>query len=146
MNEYTSAVTVLSEQESWELVRTQRVGRLVTRVGEVVDIAPINFVVDGSSLVFRTAAGSKLSELTINDAVVFQVDSYGGADGWSVVLRGTARVLEGGDEVLAAAALPLRPFVSTVKPTFVRIEIASLSGRSFVFGPEPDLDAALQDG
>lgn len=129
-------VTVLSESECWELVSAQSVGRLVTHVGEVVDVVPINYVVDDESIVFRTAAGSKLSGLTINDAVVFEVDAFDEVRGWSVVLRGRARALETEAEIAAAADLPLQPMVPTLKPTFVRVRVDSVSGRAFRFGEE----------
>lgn len=137
MNSNEDPVTVLDEQTCWERLATQQVGRLVTHVGDVVDIAPINFVVDEGGLVFRTAAGSKLAELSINDSVVFETDSFDAERGWSVVAHGRARALSTEDEVAAAEALPLRPSVATLKPTFVRIEVSRVTGREFEFGPEP---------
>lgn len=137
MNSNAAPMTVLDEDACWERLAAQQVGRLVTHVGDVVDIVPINFVVDGRGIVFRTAAGNKLAGLSINGDVVFEVDEFDGDAGWSVVLRGEARVLSNEDEVAAAEALPLRPFVATLKPTFVRVEATSVSGRAFEFGPEP---------
>lgn len=134
------AITILSDEECWERIGTQSVGRLVTSVGGVVDLVPINFVVDGDSLVFRTASGSKLAGLTVNSAVVFEVDSIGDEGGWSVVVHGSALALERDAEIEAAEKLPLKPLVPTVKRTFVRITPESLTGREFVFGPEPVLD------
>lgn len=137
MSENENSSAVLSESECRARLGTQKVGRLVTSVGEVIDIVPINFVLDDRSIVFRTAAGSKLVELTINNAVLFEVDEVGETEGWSVVARGRARALEQEDEILAAEQLPLRPFVPTLKPTFVRIDIDELKGRAYRFGPEP---------
>lgn len=137
MEHSENPVTVLTEDESWELVAGEAMGRLVTRVGDVVDVVPINFVLDGRALVFRTAPGSKLSGLTINSSVVFETDRFDAVGGWSVVLRGTARALETEAEVAAAEALPLRPWVPTLKTVFVRVEVESLSGRAFRFGEEP---------
>lgn len=141
----SSPITVLNDDECWELLATQRVGRLVTSVGEVIEIVPINFVVDERAILFRTAPGTKLSELTVNSSVVFEVDSFDAAGGWSVVLRGEARALDTEDEIAAAEALPLRPFVPTVKRVFVRIGGGTVTGRSFIFGPEPDREA-VQEG
>ncbi|WP_336992414.1 pyridoxamine 5'-phosphate oxidase family protein [Leucobacter sp. VD1] len=137
MSENQSVVTVLAEDECWERLASQRVGRLVTSVRDVVDLVPINFVVDGRTVVFRTAAGNKLAELTINHTVLFEVDEIGEESGWSVVLRGNARVLEAEAEIAEAEALPLKPFVPTLKPTFVRIETLSIGGREYRFGEEP---------
>ena len=137
MEHSENPVMVLSEDDSWELVAGVSMGRLVTRVGDVVDVVPINFVVDGGTLVFRTAPGAKLAGLTVNHSVVFEVDSFDEVGGWSVVLRGTAHALETEAEVAAAEALPLRPWVPTLKTVFVRIDVESVSGRQFRFGEEP---------
>lgn len=133
-------IKILSEDESWELLSTQKVGRLATNVGGVVDLVPINFVVDGGEIVFRTAAGIKLAGLTVNGSVVFEVDEVGEEEGWSVVVHGTARALDRDADIEAAEKLTLKPFVPTVKRTFVRIHPETITGRAFVFGPEPVLD------
>ena len=137
MDENRDPVTVLTEEECWRRLGSQAVGRLITRVGDAIDVVPINFVLDGRSAVFRTAAGTKLAGLTINDAVLLEADEVGEESGWSVVLRGRAAALETEAERHAAEALPLRPFVPTLKPTFVRIEAESISGRHYRFGEEP---------
>ncbi len=141
MSEYGAAedaVIRLDEETSWRRLGTQALGRLVTRVGDVLDIFPVNHVVDGRSIVFRTAEGSKLFELTVNDEVLFEVDDYTDDEAWSVVVRGRATRLETSDEVTAADALPLRPWTPTVKYNYVRVVPSQVSGRTFRRGPEPD--------
>jgi nitroimidazol reductase NimA-like FMN-containing flavoprotein (pyridoxamine 5'-phosphate oxidase superfamily) len=134
----TSAISYLSDQECLDRLAEQELGRLVTSAGGVLDIFPVNYVVDGRSVVFRTAEGSKLTELTINDEVLFEVDDYTDTDAWSVVVRGRAHRLETSDDVRAADELPLKPWIPTLKYNYVRIEADSLSGRDFRRGQEPD--------
>ncbi|MGB3731048.1 pyridoxamine 5'-phosphate oxidase family protein [Microbacterium sp.] len=131
-------VVRLSEDECWRRLEGPEIGRLVTHVGEVVDIFPVNYVVDGHSLVFRTAEGSKLVELTVNDEVIFEVDDHTDADAWSVIARGTAHALETLAEREAADRLGLKPWIPTLKYNYVRITPASLSGRAFRRTPEPE--------
>lgn len=131
-------VAGLSDHECWDLLAGEELGRLVTHVGEVLDVFPVNYVVDGRTVVFRTAEGSKLVELTVNDEVLFEVDQHTEATAWSVVLRGRAQRLATEEEVEAADALPLRPWLPTLKYNYVRITPESLSGRFFRRGPEPD--------
>ncbi|WP_292836476.1 pyridoxamine 5'-phosphate oxidase family protein [Microbacterium sp.] len=138
MDENADAVTFLSDRQCWERLREQELGRLVTRVGDVLDIFPVNYTVDGESLVFRTAEGSKLTELTINSEVLFEVDDYTDVDAWSVVVRGTAVKLDTSAEVSAADRLPLKPWIPTLKYNYVRIVAASVSGRDVRRGEEPD--------
>ena len=86
----------------------------------------------------RTAQGSKLFELTVNDEVLFEVDGHDDAHAWSVVVRGRAHALGTSAEVERADAAGLRPWIPTLKHVYVRIVPESLSGRSFDRGPEPD--------
>lgn len=123
-------VTVLTDDECWDLLRRAPFGRLGYHLGGEVDIVPVNAVVDGERLVFRTAEGNKLLGIHMSDDVVFEVDEIVGDTGMSVVARGRARVLSGSEEE-AAEALPLAPWVGTWKSTFVAIEVTQLTGRRF---------------
>ncbi|MDN3495437.1 pyridoxamine 5'-phosphate oxidase family protein [Planococcus sp. APC 4015] len=138
MEETSDPVAVLTDDQCWERLRDQELGRLVTRVGDVIDIFPVNYVVDGESVLLRTAQGSKLFELTVNDQVLFEVDDHDDTNAWSVVLRGRAAALDTTYEVERADGLGLRPWVPTLKHTYVRVQAASLTGRAFQRAPEPD--------
>lgn len=138
MTEPADPVVNLTDQECWERLRTQDLGRLVTRVGDVLDIFPVNYVVDGESVLFRTAQGSKLFELTVRDEVLFEVDDHTENDAWSVIVRGRAHALRTSAEVERADGLGLAPWIPTLKYTYVRVEATSLSGRAFERSGEPD--------
>jgi nitroimidazol reductase NimA-like FMN-containing flavoprotein (pyridoxamine 5'-phosphate oxidase superfamily) len=137
MAESTNPVTVLEESRCWDLLASQDVGRLATAVQGMPEIFPLNFVVDGESVIFRTAEGSKLVELVINEKVAFEVDGWNDNGGWSVVIKGAAAVVESGEAHDRAEALPLRPWVPTIKTNFVRITPTEITGRRFEFGPDP---------
>ena len=111
----------LTVAECWRLIGGQELGRLVSHVGDVVDIFPVNYVTDGQTIVFRTAEGSKLFEVMVNDEVLFEVDDHTDTDAWSVVVRGSAHRLETSEDVTAADELPLRPWLPTLKYNYVRI-------------------------
>ena len=121
-------------------MKGQTLGRLAVSVTGQPDIFPVNFHADDTSIVFRTAPGTKLLEVTINARVAFEADGYDIDEAWSVVIKGTASVLEKQAEIFAAEELGLRSWVPTLKPVFVRIVPSEVSGRRFQFGPpEPDL-------
>ncbi len=132
-----SPVSTLSEDSSWGLLAALEVGRLATVDGDQPEIFPINFVIDGLSVVFRTATGSKLANLTENAHVAFEADTWDLDGGRSVVIKGTASVITDEDELRRAQALPLNPWVPTVKTHFVRVTPSDIQGRIFRFGPEP---------
>ncbi|HZK58775.1 MAG TPA: pyridoxamine 5'-phosphate oxidase family protein, partial [Cryobacterium sp.] len=87
-------VEILSEDECWELLLSASLGRLGLSVADEPEIFPVNFVAADKRLVFRTAEGTKLLELTVNNRVALETDGVGRDEAWSVVVKGTARVLE----------------------------------------------------
>ena len=138
MEHVEGPIHAMSAEESWEFLAKNSLGRIVTNVHDVVDIFPVNYYADGSSLLFRTAPGSKLLELTINDQVIFEVDGFDEFMGWSVVIRGTARAIDSQEEIFAANETPLQPWIPTLKHIFVRITPEHLNGVRFDRGPEPE--------
>jgi len=120
------------------LLQTQSLGRIATRVGDTVDIFPVNYYADGARILFRTAPGDKLLELTINEHVTFEVDSYTETTAWSVIAKGTARALDTQAEVDEAGSLPLYSWIPTLKSVYVSISPQVLTGRRFERGPEPE--------
>lgn len=124
----------LSESECWRLLRSVDLGRLATAAADHVEIFPVNFLVDHGTIVFRTAAGTKLSSATRTAEVAFEADDCNGADGvaWSVVVRGTAEKVEGRTDVFDVFDLDLRPWHDSSKPFFVRLAPTAISGRRFV--------------
>jgi len=129
----TSDVEVLSERECWNLLREAVVGRLAVIVDGQPDIFPVNPIVDHGTIVFRTAAGTKLASAK-GKIVAFEVDGYDSStsQAWSVVAKGRAVEILERDETLRALRLPLFPWQSGRKPRFVRIEATTLTGRRFV--------------
>jgi nitroimidazol reductase NimA-like FMN-containing flavoprotein (pyridoxamine 5'-phosphate oxidase superfamily) len=127
-------MAVLSAEECFELLRSEQVGRLAVAIGTHPDIFPINYVVDGTSIVFRTLEGTKLAACVLTPTVAFEVDGVIEAsdEAWSVVVKGRAREIEGISELLDALDLPLYPWQGAPKHRFVRIVPAEVSGRRFV--------------
>jgi nitroimidazol reductase NimA-like FMN-containing flavoprotein (pyridoxamine 5'-phosphate oxidase superfamily) len=121
-------VSELTREECWDALRAEELGRLAYRLGDEIDIAPVNYTVDGDTLLFATAEGSKLLGVLINAAVAFEIDSAGEEDAVSVVLHGRARKLEE-DEEHRAERLPLHPWVGTLKYNVVEIVPTGVSGR-----------------
>ena len=83
-----SPVSNLTTEQCWELLHAQEFGRLAFHLLDEVHIVPLNYAVDADRrLVFRTAEGSKLLGLTINDDVAFEIDEFGDEEAHSVVVR-----------------------------------------------------------
>lgn len=131
-------ITELTDQDCWDLLASVSLGRLVTTVAGWTEIFPVNFVVQDQTLLFRTAEGTKLLTSVLNEHVVFEADDHNVAEGWSVVLRGTAHLLSSSEEIHRAERAGLYPWIATPKLRFVRVTPETVTGRRFVFGPEPD--------
>lgn len=112
-------------------------GRLVTVLEGRPEIFPVNFVVQRHTILFRSAEGTKLFSTVMNDHVLFEADDHSVADGWSVIVRGTAELLYGSDDIQDAEEAGLYPWIPTQKLRYVRVTPTAITGRRFQFGPEP---------
>ena len=140
MSEQTQPISILSESECWNLLKSATLGRLVTTVDGQLEIFPVNFVVQHRTVLFRTAEGTKLVSAAINNNVLFEADDHNVVEGWSVIVKGIAHTLRTDEEIDEAERAQLLPWIATVKQHYVRIRPLSVTGRRFVFGSEPDRD------
>lgn len=128
----SNALHVLSESECWELLGQEEFGRLAYHLAREVHIVPVNYATDRGRIVFRTAEGSKLLGVVMNEDVAFEIDQIDdeGESAWSVVARGRASILSG-DEARDADNLRLRPWTSRNKHNVVAIAVEEVSGRRY---------------
>lgn len=135
-------IRVLTDAESWALLDNARHGRLATSAAGELDIVPINFKAADSKLYIKTTPGTKLAELTIHPQVAFEADGILQDEAWSVVVKGTARVLENSEDVAAAEAAGIETWLPTAKSVYVEVTPSSIAGRHFMLGAEPEQTTA----
>jgi nitroimidazol reductase NimA-like FMN-containing flavoprotein (pyridoxamine 5'-phosphate oxidase superfamily) len=121
----------LSSAECFGLLAAHHLGRVVLVDDRGPAVFPVNFVLDGHTVLFRTDAGTKLDAAVRGAYVAFEID---GADeatrtGWSVLVRGEAIEVTDLDDLARVRQMPLYPWVPGAKSHYVRILPASLSGR-----------------
>jgi uncharacterized protein len=136
-------VTILSEDESWRRLSGVALGRLVTSFAGEPEIFPVNFVVQDRTVLFRSSEGTKLFSAVANHTVLFEADDHNVAEGWSVIVRGRAKVLRTDAEIEEAEKVQLMPWTAIRKVHYVRVTPSEITGRHFRFGPEPDPYAAF---
>jgi nitroimidazol reductase NimA-like FMN-containing flavoprotein (pyridoxamine 5'-phosphate oxidase superfamily) len=136
-------VTILSEDESWRRLGGVALGRLMTTFAGEPEIFPVNYVVQGRTVLFRTAEGTKLFSAVASSTVLFEADDHNVAEGWSVIVRGRAKVLRTAAEIEEAERAQLMPWTATLKKHYVRVIPSEITGRHFKFGPEPDPHATF---
>jgi hypothetical protein len=123
----TSHLDDLTQEECLELLRRCTVGRLaVAAPGSAPLVVPVNYVVDGEAIVFRSRPGEKL-DLLARGPVSFQIDDIDHARhlGWSVLVRGHAAV------DASPGALP-DTWLDAQEMFVVRLVPESVSGRRIV--------------
>ena len=121
------ALEELSREECMTLLRTQPVGRFVVAQGDAPPhVVPVNYVLDGENVVFRSGPGTKL-KLVPGGTVSFQVDSIdpGREEGWSVLIGGRAYQAFAHE----IEHLRLDPYDKGEKERWVRLEPDVVTGR-----------------
>lgn len=120
---------VVPELACWDMLSSQSIGRVAFFHGGRVEVFPVNYALHENQILFATNPGRKLNGLAQGE-VVFEVDwiDSGSRSGWSVVIRGTARVVTEVDSAAGMIQMPWRSWAGT-KDCMVIIQPQSITGR-----------------
>ncbi|WP_433136122.1 pyridoxamine 5'-phosphate oxidase family protein [Actinomadura nitritigenes] len=126
-----SGLEILGPDECRDLLRHAEVGRIVFTHNALPAIQPVNYVLDGDDVVFRTSRTSRLATAASGAIVAFEIDAFdvGARTGWSVVAIGPARRVSAPGEIAALERLDLRAWAPGQRDQFVRLRPEMLSGR-----------------
>jgi nitroimidazol reductase NimA-like FMN-containing flavoprotein (pyridoxamine 5'-phosphate oxidase superfamily) len=119
--------------ECRELLGRGAVGRVALCTARGPQIIPVNYVVDGASVVFRTSPYGVLGRAAADARIAFEVDEIDAdtESGWSVVASGRGTRVE--DEIelgtLRAFRDP-RPWAGGSRLLYVRLAWDELTGRT----------------
>lgn len=125
----------MPSSECWRRIEAAPYGRVGTYAGGEMDLFPVNHGVDRYSIVFRTAPGTKLLALTVNQEVLFQVDGVVDDEAFSVVIKGRADRVERDREIAEAERLGVVTWAPGRKDRWVRITPRDVQGRAFTLPP-----------
>jgi uncharacterized protein len=134
-----NGLEVLSREECVRLLGETSLGRIGVHVSSLPVVLPVNYALDGDSIVFRTGEGSKLDAATRNAVVAFEVDDVDPVyhEGWSVMVTGMAREVTDADEIEQLSRLPLAHWAPVPGRRFVRVPLELVSGRRLSRIPAP---------
>ncbi|MGI5330130.1 pyridoxamine 5'-phosphate oxidase family protein [Actinomadura nitritigenes] len=126
-----SGLEILGPDECRDLLRHAEVGRIVFTHNALPAIQPVNYVLDGDDVVFRTSRTSRLATAASGTIVAFEIDAFdvGARTGWSVVAIGPARRVSAPGEIAALERLELRTWAPGQRDQFIRLRPEMLSGR-----------------
>ena len=124
-------VEEMTLDECWKVLEGEEFGRLAFRLVDEVHLVPINYVVDGRTLLFRTTSGNKLLSAAMHSYVAFEIDWYDDRSAWSVVVRGHARRLPD-SEKHRLDNVTRQPWVPTDKNDVIELDPGAVTGRRFL--------------
>ena len=125
----------MDREECILLLRRCTIGRVaVGAEGAAPLIVPVNYVVDEDAVVFRTDGHTVLGAADANGLLSLEIDDidHGRHSGWSVLVRGRARVAEEPEN----RNVELESWAGT-KQHWVRLALDDVTGRRIVIASLP---------
>ena len=140
-----ATMRVLPAAECYRLLGTHEIGRLALHAERWPLVLPVNYALDGTTVVIRTHAGTILHAAE-HANVTFEVDDIDRRtrSGWSVLVHGSAEEVGDGHRrelVARTKAAGVVTWAPGDKGHWLRIIPHEISGRRIVPGELPDLDA-----
>lgn len=126
-------ITRLDRSECLALLEADDVGRLAVVQGHAPAVFPVNYALDGDTIVFRTGPGTKLDHGP-RSLAAFEIDHLdrGSRAGWSVVATGTLEVVGRIDDPGVPAhlrELPVTPWADGDRSILMRLVPGTITGR-----------------
>ncbi|MBB6380887.1 nitroimidazol reductase NimA-like FMN-containing flavoprotein (pyridoxamine 5'-phosphate oxidase superfamily) [Pseudonocardia eucalypti] len=124
-------LAALTEGECLRLLAGSVIGRVVFVDAALPAIQPVNFLLDGQEVIFRTANGAKLAAATRESVVAFEVDEIDPdtRTGWSVVCIGRSYEVTDPARLAALADTMPRPWAPDRTAHTIAIDVQRVTGR-----------------
>ena len=135
---FDDSAKVLTEDDCLALLQSREVGRIAFEFAGRLEVFPINYGLDGMTIVFRTSPGTKLDAVP-KTAVAFEVDSWDAesGNGWSVVAKGRAEEVTTNPGRVAEHLrwVPVHPAAPGERWHWIAIKPSEITGRRFHVPP-----------
>ena len=131
---------VLSSDKCWRHLARRVVGRVGFDLGHGPRIHPVNYRLDGRTIVLRTTDGTELARFVelfgAGSLMAFEVDEidYEWHEGWSVLVEGRVETVDDPDALHRLHAAWPRPWASGARNLMVRVTPVAVTGRQL--GPD----------
>lgn len=135
-----SDLAVMSSDLCWRHLARSAVGRVGFDLGHGPRIHPVNYRLDGKTIVLRTIDGSELAGFVElfgrGSLMAFEVDEidYEWHQGWSVLVEGRVDKVDEPDELRRLHAAWPRPWASGARNLMIRVTPVAVTGRQL--GPD----------
>jgi hypothetical protein len=121
----------LTPEECRQRLQAQGVGRIGVLADGMVEILPVNYVVDGDDVIVRVRHGGQIDVGSQDGAwVALQIDHADARyhEGWGVLVHGHCDHVTDPEETARLARLPLTPWGDGGRNLFLRISMESVTG------------------
>jgi nitroimidazol reductase NimA-like FMN-containing flavoprotein (pyridoxamine 5'-phosphate oxidase superfamily) len=121
----------MTPDECRQRLQSRGVGRIGVLADRMVEIYPVNYVVDGDDVVVRVRRGGQIDVGSQEGAwVALQIDHADARyhEGWGVLVHGHCTHVDDPDELARLARLPLTPWGDAGRTLFLRISMESVTG------------------
>lgn len=121
----------MSFEECLQALAAKNVGRIALTHRALPVMFPVSYLLDGHSILLRTAPGAALATTREGVVVAFEIDDIDepSRSWWSVLVTGFMRELRSVDDVSRAEQLNLVSWVGDERAHLVRITPAQITGR-----------------
>ena len=115
------------------LLSGRTMGRIVFNDADGPLLIPVNYVVDGNSVLIATSAFGSLAQNFQRGQVAFEVDQIddSSGSGWSVLVRGSAEYVPYDELPQQLTARP-DPWAEGTRAFFLRISAREVTGRRLI--------------
>jgi nitroimidazol reductase NimA-like FMN-containing flavoprotein (pyridoxamine 5'-phosphate oxidase superfamily) len=127
MSEYP--IDHLNDEESWEIIQANQIGRVASAREGAPDIYPVSYVVHNWKIYFRTGAESRLRKDTDGRVVAFEADTQILRHFSSTVALGIVRTLTSEEAARVLDQLPIIEFAPDSDYVWMELEPSELRGR-----------------
>ena len=127
----------LDQGECLQVLAQHKIGRLALCTTQGPRVFPVNYVVDDTSLVFRTSPyGAIAREAEADTETAFEVDHVDEETrtGWSVLVVGKLEVIDDPHDLLSLQNNP-QPWAGGSRTLYLRLRWRLISGRSVELAP-----------
>lgn len=127
----TDRMTVLPVDVCMALLADNHFGRVALNDERGPVVLPVNYVLVGTDVVFRSDEGTKVDAALRGASASFEIDAIDERTrtGWSVVMRGRLTEVDDPQHLARLRELPLHPFAGGDKSRYVRLVHRDVTGR-----------------
>jgi nitroimidazol reductase NimA-like FMN-containing flavoprotein (pyridoxamine 5'-phosphate oxidase superfamily) len=124
-----SPIDHLNDEESWDIIQANQIGRIASARDGAPDIYPVSYVVHNWKIYFRTGAESRLRKETDGRVVAFETDAQILRHFSSTVALGVVRTLTNDEAAKVLDQLPIVNFAPDRDYVWMEMDPAEVRGR-----------------